>query len=438
MILGRFDAIPGVLVARRATVARRLARLCLKLRMSNLDFNSNPTPDSTPATFKRDLALLALCQGFLLTNNVAFIAINGLVGLALAPSAWLATLPVTGYVLGGALSTGIVARSMRLLGRKRAFQLGLLVGVCATALCAFAAANSLFWLLVAGTFVNGFYNANGSLYRFAAVDVVPAAWKERAISLVLAGGLIGAVAGPNIAQLARNWLAVEFAGVYVVLIGAGLLSLATVSLIRFAPPAPVTAAGTGRPLAEIMRQPKFIVAALSGAVGYGVMNLLMTATPIAMAQCKHPFSDAALVLEMHVIGMFAPSFFTGSLIKRFGALPVMGVGALLNFVCIGVALSGVDFMQFLVALMTLGVGWNFLFTGGSTLLTETYAPAEKNKVQGAMDFFVFGTMALSSFSSGVLVTGSGWSILNLLSLPLILMVSGAIVWLARGQRRALA
>ncbi len=387
--------------------------------------------------FKTDLGLLALCQGFLLTNNVAFIAINGLVGLALAPSAWLATLPVTGYVLGGALSTGMVARSMRLLGRKRAFQIGLTVGIAATMLCAYAAINKLFWLLVLGTFINGYYNANGALYRFAAVDVVPKEWKERAISFVLAGGLIGAVAGPNIAKWARNVLPVEFSGTYVVLIAVGVLSLITISLVNL-PPAAAYTAGTGRSLAEIARQPKFIVAVIAASVGYGVMNLLMTATPIAMAQCKHPFSDAALVLEWHVIGMFAPSFVTGSLIKRFGVLRIMMIGAALNFICVAIALSGVELMNFLSALFLLGVGWNFLYIGGSTLLTETYRPEEKTTAQGAMDFCVFGTMALTSFASGALVTSSGWTWLNFLSIPVLLVVTAALAYLSRQQSRTIA
>jgi predicted MFS family arabinose efflux permease len=394
-----------------------------------------PTPPPELPTYKRDLALLALCQGFMLTNNVAFIAINGLVGLALAPSAWLATLPVTAYVLGSAFSTGLVARSMRTLGRKRAFQLGLAVGIAALCLCAFAVMNKQFWLLVLGTFINGFYSANGALYRFAAVDVAPTAWKERAISLVMAGGLLGAVLGPNIAKWARNVLPVEFSGAYLILIAVGVLSLITISCVQL--PAPVAAdpAKPGRSLAQIASQPKFVVAALAAAIGYGVMSLLMTATPIAMAQCKHPFGDAALVLEWHVIGMFAPSFFTGSLIKRFGVLRIMGVGALLNIACVAVALSGVALMQFLSALFLLGVGWNFLYVGGSTLLTQTYRPEEKNTAQGALDFCVFSTMGLSSFASGALVTSSGWAWLNALSLPFLVAVLASFVWLARNTAR---
>ena len=194
----------------------------------------------------------------------------------------------------------------------------------------------------------------------------------------------------------------------------------------------------GRPLAELARQPVFIVAVAAAALGYGVMNLLMAATPIAMQQCKHPFESAALVLEWHVLGMFVPSFFTGHLIKRFGALPVMGVGVVLNFVCVAVALSGVDLMQFLVALFALGVGWNFLYTGGTTLFTQAYRPEEKNKAQGAMDLCVFSTMAVSSFASGALITTQGWAWLNLGSLVPLGAVAAMLLWLGFRHRRATA
>ncbi|MBL8306667.1 MAG: MFS transporter, partial [Rubrivivax sp.] len=201
---------------------------------------------------------------------------------------------------------------------------------------------------------------------------------------------------------------------------------------------PLPGASAGRPLAEIARQPAFVVAVIAAALGYGVMNLLMAATPIAMQQCSHPFSSAALVLEWHVLGMFVPSFFTGHLIKRFGVLPVMAVGVLLNFVCVAVALSGVDLMQFLVALFALGVGWNFLYTGGTTLLTRCYRPEEKNRAQGLMDTCVFWTMAVTSFSSGALITTQGWTWLNRGSLLPIALVGAALAWLALKQRQALA
>jgi MFS family permease len=387
----------------------------------------------------RHLVLLSLCQGLFLTNNVTFIAINGLVGLALAPLGWMATLPVTGYVVGGALSTMLVARLQARFGRQRCFQLGLLVAALSAAVCAWAVAHSNFWLLVAATVVAGFYSANASLYRFAGPELVAPRFKERAISLVLAGGIIGAFAGPNLASATREWLAVPFAGAYVALVGVALLSLVAMSLIRFpAHTAPLPGASTGRPLAVLAQQPVFIVAVAASALGYGVMNLLMAATPIAMQQCKHPFDSAALVLEWHVLGMFVPSFFTGHLIKRFGALPVMAVGAVLNVVCVMVALSGVDLMQFLVALFALGVGWNFLYTGGTTLFTQAYRAEEKNRAQGAMDFCVFSTMAVSSFASGALITTQGWTWLNLGSLLPIAAVMLALVWLAMQQRRAAA
>jgi MFS family permease len=387
----------------------------------------------------RHLLLLSLCQGLFLTNNVTFIAINGLVGLALAPYAWMATLPVMGYVVGGAISAPLVARLQRRYGRKRSFQLGLVVAMVSAAICAYAVLSKQFWLLVLATLVAGFYNANAGLYRFAGPELVEPQHKEKAISLVLAGGILGAFVGPNLASATRDWLAVPFAGAYVVLIGVALLALLALSFIQFpAHQAPRPGASSGRPLREIAKQPAFIVAVLAASIGYGVMNLLMAATPIAMQQCKHPFDSAALVLEWHVLGMFVPSFFTGHLIKRFGALPIMGIGAALNLLCVAIALSGVDLMQFLAALLVLGVGWNFLYTGASTLLTTTYEPAEKNKAQGAMDTCVFATMALSSFSSGALITTQGWTWLNLGSLLPILAVTAGLVWLSAVNRRALA
>ena len=378
----------------------------------------------------QNLALLALCQALFLTNNVTFIAINGLVGLSLAPLGWMATLPVTGYVVGAALSAMPVARLQARVGRKKSFQIGLVVAALSAALCALAVAAGNFWLLVSATVFAGFYSANGALYRFAGPELVTPAFKERALSWVLAGGVAGAFIGPNLASATRAWLPVPFAGAYLALVGVALLGLAVVSIIRFPTHvAPVAAANAGRTLAELARQPAFVVAIVAAALGYGVMSLLMAATPIAMQQCSHPFDATALVLEWHVLGMFVPSFFTGHLIKRFGALPIMGVGAVLNFVCVAVALSGVDLMQFLVALFALGVGWNFLYTGGSTMLTQTYRPEEKNRAQGVMDTCVFWTMAFTSFASGALVTTQGWTWLNLGSLLPIVLVSGALVWL---------
>lgn len=384
----------------------------------------------------RKLFLLALCQGLFLTNNVTFIAINGLVGLALAPFGWLATLPVTGYVVGAALSTAPVARSQRRLGRKRSFQIGLVVAALSAGLCAWAAASQQFWLLVTATVIAGYYSANASLYRFAAPELAAPGFKEKAISLVLAGGIIGAVVGPNLANYTRGLLPTPFVGAYLALIGVALLSLLIMTFIEFPPhQAPAVGAASGRPLARIVRQPVFLVAVAGAALGYAVMNLLMAATPLAMQMCEHPFSNIAIVLEWHVLGMFVPGFFTGHLIKRFGVLPVMGAGVVLMLACVLIALSGVALMQFVLALLLLGVGWNFLYIGGSTLLTEAYLPEEKNKAQGAMDFCVFSSVAASSFASGVLVTTQGWTWINLGSLVPLALVAAALAWLA--QRRPL-
>ena len=382
------------------------------------------------------LLLLTLCQGLFLTNNVTFIAINGLVGLALAPTAWMATLPITGYVAGGALCAGLVAKHQRAWGRKRAFQAGLCVAMLASGLCAYAASSHNFWLLVASTMLAGYYNANAGLYRFAATEIVAPAFKERAISWVLAGGIIGAVAGPNLASATRDALPVPFAGAYAALVGIALLALLTVSFIAFPPLPKPSAAAPGRPLREIARQPVFIVAVAACALGYGVMNLLMAATPIAMQICGLPFSDVALVLEWHVIGMFAPGFFTGHLIKRFGTLPIMAVGLLLNLLCVAIALSGVDFKQFLVALFLLGLGWNFIFTASTTLALTAYRPEEKDKAQGALNFCVFAVLALTSLASGVLVTTRGWALLNMGSLLPLAVTALAIGWLALSRRKA--
>jgi predicted MFS family arabinose efflux permease len=384
----------------------------------------------------RNLWLLALLQGLFLTNNVTFIGINGLVGLALAPYGWMATLPVMGYVVGGALFTGPVAWAQARFGRKAGFQLGLGVALGSALLCAFAAYTRNFWLLCAATLLAGYYSANGQLYRFASAELAAAPAREKAVSLVMAGGLLGAVLGPNLAARTRDVTSVPFIGAYLALAVVALVAMAALALMRF-PPVPARASSSGgRPLAQIMRQPEFIIAAAAGALAYGVMNLLMAATPLAMQQCGLPFSDAAFVLEWHVIGMFAPGFFTGHLIKRLGVLPVMATGVLLNLACVAIAISGVDVRHFAIALFTLGVGWNFLFTGSTTLSLSTYTAQEKDRAQGALNFLLFAVMALSSFTSGVLVTAQGWALLNAGSLLPVLLIGASLLWLKLRRDRA--
>jgi MFS family permease len=378
----------------------------------------------------KNLWLLALAQGFYLTNNVTFIGINGLVGLELAPYGWMATLPVMGYVVGGALSTGMVAKSQHRWGRQRAFQLGLLFSLFSALLGVTAVMLKSFELLVVTTLVAGYYNANGQLYRFAAAELAPQGFKEKAISLVLAGGLLGAVAGPFLATHTKDWYDMHFAGPYVMLGVLSVMAMAVIHFIEFGPPpTPAQAAQTGRPVSELFRQPAFAIAALSAAVSYGVMNLLMAATPLAMQTCGLSFEDTAMVLQWHVIGMFAPGFFTGTLIKRFGTLTVMSVGVVLNLVCVAVALSGQEVSQFLWSMLVLGVGWNFLFTASTTLSTQAYRPEEKDKAQAVLNFCVFATMTVTSFASGALVTTEGWSWLNLGSLLPLLLVSLSLLWL---------
>ncbi len=388
---------------------------------------------------KMPLLLLTLCQGLYLTSNITFVAINGMVGLALAPAQWLATQPVMAYVDGSALSAPLVARHQRRFGRRRGFQLGLAVAMLTAALCALAVLTRQFWLLIASTLAAGYYNANGSLYRFAAVELVPPSAKERAISWVLAGGILGGVTGPQLAVLTRDALPQPFAGAYVALIGVALVSLVLLSFIEF-PALPASEPGTseGRPLRLMARQQVFIVAVAVSALGYGVMNLLMSATPIAMSQHAHPFGHAALVLEWHVLGMYVPSFFTGWLIKRFGAPRVMAAGLVLNLSCAAVALSGVDLMHFLVALLVLGVGWNFLFIGGTALFTEAYRPEERTRAQAAMDTAIYATMTVSAFGSGALVTTGGWTWMNAAMLLPLALVAAALGWLTLGRRHTVS
>ena len=382
----------------------------------------------------KNLWFLTLAQGLYLTNNVTFIAINGLVGFALAPEPWLATLPVMAYVVGSAMATTLVAKVQRRLGRKRSFQIALLVAFFSSLVCAFATLEKQFWLLNLGTVIAGFYNANAQLYRFAAAELADKTAKEKAISWVLAGGILGAVLGPNMASWTRDWFMQPFAGAYITLAGVALIAIGVVSQIHFPEKRVDPDQEPGRPLSEIMRQPLFIVCTLTAALAYGVMNLLMAATPLAMEACQFSFDKTAWVLEWHVIGMFAPGFFTGSLIQRFGVLKIMGVGVILNFICIAIALTGTDLHQFFIALFLLGVGWNFLFTGATSLAMTAYQPNERDKAQAAINFFVFGTMAFTSFGSGALVTSHGWNILNWGSLAPVAITGLAIFYLAKQRK----
>ena len=387
---------------------------------------------------KRNVGLLAGCQALLLCNGVTLIAVNGLAGAKLAPTPTLATLTVTGYVIGTALMTLPASWFMKHYGRRAGFIVGALLGILGGLTCALAVSIGSFWLLCLGTLCAGTYNAFGLQYRFAAADMAPADWKPKAISWTLAGGILGGFIGPWAGKITRDIWAVEFAATYASLSVFAVVALLIASRLRVPEMADAGQQGSGRPLAEIARQPAFVVAVLAAALGYGTMNLLMAATPLAMDICGLPFGDAAFVLQWHVLGMYGPSFFTGSLIKRFGVLSILMAGVVLMFACIGLALSGVTLMHFWWALFLLGVGWNFLYIGGTTLLTETYKPAERAKVQGGNDFLVFGVQAVSSLSAGALVLGGGWYTLNLYAIPAVIVISLGVGALMLHRRRLAA
>jgi len=353
----------------------------------------------------------------------------------------LATLPVTCWILGGAIGTMPASLHMKRVGRQRGLTSGTFWGIVGALICAGAIWLQSFWMLCGGTLVWGVYNAYGQYYRFAAADVAPADFKATAISLVLAGGLVGGILGPTGSRWTIDLLAPKFMGAYLALIGVALLTMALLRFIRIPTPSAAERAAAGRPLREIAAQPKFIVAVLAGAIGYGVMNFVMTSTPIAMQVCGHAYGDAAFVISSHIIGMFAPSFVTGPLIKRIGALPVMFGGVAFNFAAIAVALSGIAVIHFWWALVLIGVGWNFLYLSGTTLLTETYRPEERARAQGTNERAIFIMMAISSLSSGMTVTTAGWERVNLFAVPLIGLVTVALIWYAltrRAQKAAAA
>ena len=386
---------------------------------------------------RKNVALLAGCQAMLFTNNVTLISLAALAGFSLADNKALATLPATAYVVGAALTTLPASFFMRRFGRQTGFQAGTAMGMAGALVCCLALWLHSFWLLCAGVLVLGVYNAFGQYYRFAAADAASHDFKAKAISLVLTGGLVGGIIGPELSKYTRDMFAVPFLGAYASLIVFCLITMGLLAFIRIPQPSVAERHEPVRPLARIMAQPAFIVAVTGSALGYGVMNLLMTATPLAMGLCGHPYSSAATVIQWHVIGMFAPAFFTGSLIKRYGVLPVMSAGVALEALCVGIALSGVLVANFWWALLLLGIGWNFLYVGGTTLLTDCYRVSEKAKAQGMHDFLVFLTTATSSFSSGLLMNRNGWAMLNYAAMPVLVVIAAAIVWLGL-QRRAAA
>jgi predicted MFS family arabinose efflux permease len=387
-------------------------------------------------TSYRNIFLLACCQALLLTNAAGLVSLNGLVGFDLAPNKSLATLGVTTYVLGSAAASMPMALWMGRVGRRRGFMAGALINIGGCVLGVIALWQRSFALFCAATAVIGIYNAIGLQYRFAAAEVAAPADKARAISLVLAGGVLGGILGPEAAKWSRGFFATPFLGTFIALAAFALVALAVQSQVDVPMPTAAGKSHSGRPLREIMMQPVFVVAALAAALSYGLMNLLMTATPIAMSVCGHPFSAAATVIEWHVVAMYAPGFVTGALVARAGVLKVIGAGIALMASATVVALTGTTVMHFILALALVGVGWNFMYTGGTTLLTDAYEPAEKARVQGVNDLILFVTMTVSSLTSGALVTSAGWETANWAAVPALLLVAVAVAALG-WQRRAM-
>jgi MFS family permease len=384
---------------------------------------------------RKNVAVLAVCQALLFTNNSILITVNALAGYALATDKTLATLPVTSYFVGSALATLPLAMLMKRYTRRTGFTVGALFAIAGSLVCAAAVYEGNFWLLCLGVVILGAYFASGQHYRFAAADAVTADFKSRAISLVLAGGIAGGFLGPETSKLTMDLIAGHpYTGAYFSLVAFALLSILALRWLEIPPLPESERRQAGRPLGKIARQPVFAVAVLCGTISYGVMNLLMTATPLAMDASAHPFSEAAFVIQWHIVGMFAPSFVTGNIINRLGLMTVMLVGVALNIVCVAIALSGVGVMHFWLALVLLGIGWNFMFVGATALLTESHTPAERAKVQGVNDAAIFITMIVTSLASGALFTIQGWQAMNLWAVPVLLLAGAGVLWLAWVRR----
>ena len=379
-----------------------------------------------------NVLLLTLCQALGMTANNILATTAALVGYSLLVDKTWATLPTALQMTGTMGAIVPASLLMARLGRRTGFTIGATIGAAGAATAVLAIFRASFPLFCLGTFLLGSANGFAAYYRFAAAETAQPAFRGKAISLVMAGGVAAAIFGPETAKWSRDLFdPVLYAGCYAMIV---LLFLAGIALLRLvdiaSPPAPA-ARLPARPLRAIVAQPIFIVAASAGILAYGMMSLVMTATPLAMLGCGLPFGDTAFVIQWHALGMYAPSFVTGHLIDRFGATRIMQTGVVLLALCAATALSGVALGQFWLALLLLGIGWNFLFIGSTALLTEAYTPAERAKTQAANDFLIFGMVALSSFSSGVVLNGFGWSALNLLILPF----AGAVLILLLLYRR---
>lgn len=398
---------------------------------------SDLTAQKLDPTVKRNVVLLALCQGLGVSTFSIMIAMGGIIGHSLAEDKAMATLPVTAVVTGTALATIPAAMFMGRFGRRPGFIVGAMLGLAGSAVGAVALLEASFWLYCLGSALIGMFSAFVQQYRHAAVDMSPVFFRPKAVSFVMAGGLIAGFLGPEIAKHTKDMMPEAlFLGCFVGTAALALLSAFVLLWLDIPKPKRSPDASRGRPTREIMKNPVFWVAAGSGMIGFGVMSLIMTATPLAMVACGHAFNDAATVIQWHVVGMYLPSFFTGSLIQRFGVLRIIIVGAILNLICVAVALSGLEMLNFWTALVLLGIGWNFMFVGGTTLLAECYTAEEAPRIQGLNDFLVFGMVATASLSSGQLLDRLGWDAVALTAAPLVSIAMLGAIWLSLSTRRA--
>ena len=371
-----------------------------------------------------------------MTGNALMITLSTLVGdHMLTEDRALVTLPVTTVMVGTLVATMPASFWMRYIGRRWGFMTGGCLGFIGGIVASVAIYENIFWLFCVGTFLMGSYNGFAQYYRFAAADVASAGYKGRAISYVMAGGVVSAILGPELARQTHDLIPeVVYLASYMSLSVLATIALVLLSFIRVPRMSAEERRETGRPWPVIVRQPVFIVAVLSAVVGYASMTLVMTATPLAMAICNHGLNETTFVIQWHALGMFAPSFVTGHLIRRFGVLNIVLVGCILEVAAVLTNLHGISFLHFGLALFLLGVGWNFMFIGGTTLVTETCTDAEKGKTQAINDFVVFGSVAISSFASGNLLHFIGWSAVNYSALPFIAVTVVAALWLSGRQR----
>ncbi len=388
------------------------------------------SPASSDAIAKHNAVVLAVAMALGGSSPAIVVSLGGLVGQALASNKELATLPVSLLNLGLALGTIPAAMLMRKSGRRIGYIVGAGLGLFGGCIAALGIASYSFVLFCIGTLIIGSYGSFNQSYRFAATDAASEAFKPRAISWVMTGGLVAGVVGPQTVIWTRDLVqAAPFAGAFLGQAALAFLSMIAVSFLR---PAPVsiasTTAGGGRPLLEIVRQPRFIVAAVTGLVSYSLMTFMMTAAPLAMIGCGHSVGAAALGIQWHILAMFGPSFFTGRLIARFGKGRVTGAGLVLIALSAVIGLSGITVAHFWTTLILLGLGWNFGFIGATALVTDCYRPEERAKVQAANDFLIFGSVALASFSSGKLLSAGGWESVNWLVFPPVVIALVLLAW----------